>query len=189
MAHSPPNLVLDGGMSSKSDAEYARASLVPTKDVEEAPWNVNVCPPEKYEALKADMKAVGPKGTDPIHICSLNGKQYTIDGAKLDGKSVDLEIFIIDDKDGPADLRFGKLDFKFEPNVSQNKTFSTYVKTSTQMATRKALHDLEEGAVDFLEEYAKLLRAQNPDWLRIEKRKKSEQGEKSPRGNSKGKAK
>jgi ParB/RepB/Spo0J family partition protein len=66
---------------STQTAEYARASLVPTKDIEEAPWNVNVCPPEKYETLKADLKTSGPKGTDPIHVCTLGGKQYTIDGA------------------------------------------------------------------------------------------------------------
>lgn len=66
---------------SEQTAEYARASLLPTKDVEEAPWNVNVVPDEKYQALKADMKAAGVKGTDPIHICELNGRQYTIDGA------------------------------------------------------------------------------------------------------------
>lgn len=79
---------------SEQTAEYARASLVPVKDIEEAPWNVNVCPPEKYEALKADMKSSGPKGTDPIHVCTLEvpgplgpkvaplvKKTFTIDGA------------------------------------------------------------------------------------------------------------
>jgi ParB-like chromosome segregation protein Spo0J len=67
---------------SEQTAEYARASLVPTKDVEEAPWNCNVMPPGKFEALKADMKAAGPKGTDPIHTCRLDGKRYTCDGAQ-----------------------------------------------------------------------------------------------------------
>ena len=69
-------------MSTEQTIEYARASLTPVKDIEAAPWNVNVMPPDKFAVLKADMKEKGPKGVDPIHYCKLGDHQYTIDGAQ-----------------------------------------------------------------------------------------------------------
>ena len=58
-----------------------QARAVPVGSIEEAPWNVNVVPREKFTLLVADMMASGPEGTDPIDTCELGGVKYTIDGA------------------------------------------------------------------------------------------------------------
>ncbi|MDE2426846.1 MAG: ParB/RepB/Spo0J family partition protein [Elusimicrobia bacterium] len=137
------------------------------------------------QAVRNFFDAIWPKLTDVDHIdwsgktsksgrsLSFSGAEISgisVEGAKLNGKRIDLYICFWS-YSGGVDVRFGNIDFKFEPNGTTNKDFETYVKTSTQMSTRKALHALEEGAVDFLEEYGKLPRGNNPDWLRIQKRK------------------
>ncbi len=58
-----------------------QAHAVAVGSIEEAPWNVNVMPQEKFTLLVADMMASGPEGTDPIDTCDLGGKRYTVDGA------------------------------------------------------------------------------------------------------------
>ena len=58
-----------------------QAHAVPVGSIEEAPWNVNVMPREKFALLVADMRSSGPEGTDPIDTCELGGRKCTIDGA------------------------------------------------------------------------------------------------------------
>jgi hypothetical protein len=59
-----------------------QAARVDLSKLEESPWNVNVMPADKLEQLKADMKAAGPEGTDPIDTCVLGGKKYDADHLK-----------------------------------------------------------------------------------------------------------
>ena len=47
-----------------------QATRVSLEHVTEAPWNVNVMSPAKFQDLLRDMKAAGPEGTDPIDVCS-----------------------------------------------------------------------------------------------------------------------
>lgn len=58
-----------------------RATRVATAGIEEAPWNVNVMPADKFEQLKREMKASGPEACDPIDTCMIDGRHYTCDGA------------------------------------------------------------------------------------------------------------
>ncbi len=61
----------------------AQVTLLLLSNVEEAPWNVNVMPPETFEALLTDMKAAGLAGTGPIDTAVVPGfaKRIVIDGA------------------------------------------------------------------------------------------------------------
>lgn len=58
---------------------------IDTKLIHEAPWNVNVMDPETYAMLVEDLRTVGPKGMDPIHVArirDLKDELFTIDGAQ-----------------------------------------------------------------------------------------------------------
>lgn len=58
-----------------------RATRVRVEFIEEAPWNVNVMPADKFDQLKREMKASGPEACDPIDTCMIDGRHYTCDGA------------------------------------------------------------------------------------------------------------
>ncbi len=58
-----------------------QATRVAVSDIEEAPWNVNVVPADKFEQLRRDLKASGPEACDPIDTCIIDGRKYTCDGA------------------------------------------------------------------------------------------------------------
>lgn len=137
-----------------------------------------------------DLRWTGATEKDHARI-SLSGKDLrsvSLEG-KLAGKNVELMIDVwaggMQSAAGGGLIHFGNIDFRFERNSTGDKSFQTYVRTSGQLLTRRALHDLEDAAVEFAEEYGKLPRDQNLDWLRIERRKKLEQSKKVPRGTSK----
>ena len=61
--------------------QVVQATRVNVADIEEAPWNVNVVPSDKFERLKTDLRAAGPEGCGPIDICTIGGRTFTCDGA------------------------------------------------------------------------------------------------------------
>lgn len=64
-----------------SNEQAIQATRVDIGTIEEAPWNVNVVPDDKFEQLKKDLGASGPEACDPIDTCTLDGRKYTCDGA------------------------------------------------------------------------------------------------------------
>lgn len=69
----------------KMSQQLIQATRVSLSEITEAPWNVNVMSPAKFQDLLRDMKAAGPEGTDPIDtaeiIISGIPTHVTIDGA------------------------------------------------------------------------------------------------------------
>lgn len=89
------------------------------------------------------------------------------------GKPAELSVSFEENSYASIDFRVEKgpkVVLKFEQNGTNDKSFGTYVRGG-YLATREDLHQLEDAAVTFLEEYAGLKREDNPDWGRIQKRK------------------
>ena len=129
---------------------------------------------DKISCFDYSGESIAKAGSRALAVKAKGAENFmaTVDG-EYDGKPAELSVSFAENSDASIDFRVEKglrIVFKFEQNETKDETFGTYVRGG-YLATRKDLHDLEDAAVDFLEEYGKLPRGNNPDWARIQKRK------------------